>query len=474
MLPNGSIAGTDYTDTVTPRRHPHCHERLRAILTSPQTAVIVAQAWGDRSRIVVPDLAEGHWPCVSRAFTGCKGDDTVALVGHERWIATLTARPHGRRNHRAFAYLKGGAALSCLLPIGAFKLRGQKLDSTLPGRVFGAIPVVFGNERTAAPLRDTLVRSLQGEATATVTVETMVKRATTHERCPKAEWSIGHGGADQQVSRSGGSLSANDCYDRKISCLLLSVTDACNLRCKYCAPAEGSITFRRGALLSFKEMVALTRQAVGFGIDRVRLTGGEPLVRWGIVRLVAMLREISGLRDVAMTSNGILLSGLARDLRRAGLGGLTISLDTLDPKRFRDLSGGGDLRKVLAGIDAAVAEGFETITLNCVVEFSPDETDARQVAGFGRERGIDVRFIRRMGLHQGRLWPICEGDSGHCYRCNRLRVACDGRVSPCLFDDQSFSIRRYGIDGALRLAVGHKPATGLRCDVAHYEIGVNA
>ena len=266
-------------------------------------------------------------------------------------------------------------------------------------------------------------------------------------------------------------MSIYDRYDRRISYLRISVTDACNLRSKYGDLPEGSMSFRRGALLSFKEIVALTRQAVGFGIDKVRLTGGEPLMRWGIVRFVGMLSEIPGLRDFAMTSNGILLSGLARDLRRAGLGRLNISLDTLDPKRFRDLSGGGELRKVLAGIDAALAAGFETIKLNCVVEFSPDETDAKQVAAFGRERGLEVRFIRRMDLRRGRFWPVYGGEGGHCHRCNRLRVACDGRVFPCLFSDQSFSIRRYGIDGALRLAVAHKPATGLNSDLDLYTIG---
>ena len=265
-------------------------------------------------------------------------------------------------------------------------------------------------------------------------------------------------------------MSLCDRYDRRISYLRISVTDACNLRSKHCVPPEGIMSFRRGSLLSSKEIVALARRAVGFGIDKVRLTGGEPLVRWGIVRLVGMVSEIPGLRDLAMTSNGILLSGFARDLRRAGLGRLNISLDTLDPKRFRDLSGGRNLRKVLAGIDAAVAAGFDSIKLNCVVESSPDETDAQQVAAFGRERGIEVRFIRRMDFQQGRFWPVYGGDGGPCHRCNRLRVACDGRVFPCLFDDQSFSIRRYGIDGALRLAVAHKPATGPNSDVALYAI----
>jgi cyclic pyranopterin phosphate synthase len=150
---------------------------------------------------------------------------------------------------------------------------------------------------------------------------------------------------------------------------------------------------------------------------------------------------------------------------------LNISLDTLDPARFRDLTRGGNLSQVLGGIAAAMAAGFATIKLNCVVESSPDEIDARQVAAFGKERGLEVRFIRRMDLQQGRFWPVYGGEGGDCHRCNRLRVACDGRVFPCLFDGQSFSIRRYGIAGALRLAVAHKPATGLRSDVSFYAIG---
>ena len=262
-----------------------------------------------------------------------------------------------------------------------------------------------------------------------------------------------------------------DRFRRRISYLRVSVTDACNLRCNYCVPSCRVTWLDRSAILSFEEIEALARGALNLGIDKLRLTGGEPLVRRGIVKLVAMLGRIQGIKDFAMTTNGVLLADFAADLRLAGLGRLNISLDTLDPDRFREISRGGDLSRVLAGIDAAILAGFQRIKLNCVVESSREETDAQQVAAFGRERGLDVRFIRNMDLREGRFLPVYGGEGGHCNRCNRLRVTSDGRVFPCLFDPRSFSIRKYGIDGALRRAVADKPARGWRSDVSFYAIG---
>ncbi len=263
-----------------------------------------------------------------------------------------------------------------------------------------------------------------------------------------------------------------DRFSRKITYLRVSVTDACNLRCRYCMPAGGRPRLApSAAVLSFEEIATLVRGAVQLGVDKVRLTGGEPLLRPGIVELVAALAGIDGLKDFAMTTNGTLLAEHADDLHRAGLGRLNISLDSTDPQRFRELSGGGDLGRVLAGIEAARRAGFATIKLNCVVETSPDEPDAKSVAAFGRQSGIEVRFIRRMDMAQGRFWPVHGGEGGRCRDCNRLRVTSDGRVFPCLFDPRSFSIRRYGVVGALRRAVAHKPATGRGNDIPLYAIG---
>lgn len=251
-----------------------------------------------------------------------------------------------------------------------------------------------------------------------------------------------------------------DRFNRRIHYLRLSVTDLCNLRCQYCMPAEGVQLLPHQDILTFEEMTEVVREAVSLGIDKVRLTGGEPLVRRGIIDLVRMIGRVPGIKDYAMTTNGILLTESARDLRAAGIQRLNISLDTLDPERYREITRVGDLDKVLAGIEAARRAGFDQIKLNCVTEASSDEPDARQVAAFGRERGLEVRFIRQMDVNQGHFWQVQGGQGGHCTSCNRLRVSSDGKVYPCLFNDRAFDVRVLGIEEALRQAVEHKPESG--------------
>jgi cyclic pyranopterin phosphate synthase len=165
------------------------------------------------------------------------------------------------------------------------------------------------------------------------------------------------------------------------------------------------------------------------------------------------------------------LPELAVPLRRAGLHRLNISLDTLDPARFREITRVGDLQEVLAGIAAAVAAGFEPIKLNCVVNASPDEPDAQAVAEFGRTRGLPVRFIPRMDTVQGRFGRVVGGQGGHCAACNRLRVASDGRIFPCLFSDVSYPIRGMGARAALLAAVRGKPEAGTASSNRFYQIG---
>jgi cyclic pyranopterin phosphate synthase len=223
--------------------------------------------------------------------------------------------------------------------------------------------------------------------------------------------------------------------------------------------------------MSAGEITELVATAAALGVDKVRLTGGEPLLREGIVELVARIRPTNGLQDLAMTTNGLLLAPCALPLRQAGLDRVNISLDTLDPARFRKIACGGDLEQVLAGIRAAVFAGFRQVKLNCVIEASPDEPDARTVADFGRQQGLAVQFIRRMDLAAGRFWPVVGGNGGRCDRCNRLRVSCDGRVYPCLFSDLSYSIRELGVEAALRQAVGTKPAAGTRSSHTFSAIG---
>jgi cyclic pyranopterin phosphate synthase len=142
---------------------------------------------------------------------------------------------------------------------------------------------------------------------------------------------------------------------------------------------------------------------------------------------------------------------------------VNVSLDTTDPGRFREITGGGDLRAVLEGIEAARAAGLRPVKLNCVIEASPDEPDARGVAAFARERGLEVRFIRRMDRRAGTFGVVEPGGGGDCPRCNRLRLTCDGRVRPCLFSDLSFDARALGARGAIERAVAAKPAAGVPC-----------
>ncbi len=262
-----------------------------------------------------------------------------------------------------------------------------------------------------------------------------------------------------------------DRFKRKINYLRISVTDMCNLRCGYCMPAEGVKLLQHGHVLSFEEIVALTREAVSLGVDKVRLTGGEPLVRRDILTLVEMLGQIIGIRDFAMTTNGVLLPDYAADLKGAGIQRLNISLDTLDPVRYRAITRSGRVEHVLTGIEAALRVGFEKIKLNCVIDESPHEPDARAVADFGTEHGLEVRFIRRMDMAQGRFWRVFGGDGGHCVTCNRLRLSSDGKIYPCLFSDQAYDIRELGVRKALSLAVAGKPESGYKSNNRFYRIG---
>ena len=254
-----------------------------------------------------------------------------------------------------------------------------------------------------------------------------------------------------------------DRFGREINYLRVSVTDRCNLRCRYCMPPEGVPMLRHEDILSFEEIVDVVRTAVGMGVRKVRLTGGEPLVRRGITGLVQQLAAVSGIDDLAMTSNGTLLSRYAEDLAHAGLHRVNVSLDTLDAERFRELTCGGDVHEVLSGIDAAVAAGLTPVKLNCVAGASPVEADVEDVREFGRSKGLEVRAIRRMDFANGSFSVVEGGDGGDCVRCNRLRLASDGRIRPCLFSDLSFSVRELGPAGALEAAARAKPEAGGPC-----------
>jgi GTP 3',8-cyclase len=276
-----------------------------------------------------------------------------------------------------------------------------------------------------------------------------------------------------------------DTFGRVHDNVRVSVTDRCNLRCTYCMPED--VTFLpKDDLLSFEEIAHVVRVAVGLGVTKVRLTGGEPLMRRDLHKLVAMLSGVAGLRDVGLTTNGLLLSGQAEPLRRAGLRRLNVSLDTLDTGRFRKISRRDGLEQVLEGLAAAKAVGFEQIKVNAVAIRGFTEPDVVPLARYCRDNGFELRFIEYMPIGAepwerdkvlpagelldrleaafGSLTPptdldprapaleFCYADGGRvgiiasvtrpfCRQCNRLRLTADGKLRNCLFALEETDVR---------------------------------
>lgn len=253
-----------------------------------------------------------------------------------------------------------------------------------------------------------------------------------------------------------------DRYNRKIDYLRISVTDRCNLRCVYCMPEEGVELMPREEILSYDEIVAVVQDGIQKGITKVRLTGGEPLVRKDIVELVGKIAAIEGIQDLSMTTNGILLSKYAQQLKDAGLNRVNVSLDTLSPTRYAEITRGGDIEKVFEGIQAARKAGLAPIKINCVVFKNSDEKDAQEVAEFCLKEGLQIRFIHQMNLETGEFSQVEGGEGGDCKNCNRLRLTANGEIKPCLFNELAFAIKEYGVEGAYTKALEEKPKAGTK------------
>ena len=278
---------------------------------------------------------------------------------------------------------------------------------------------------------------------------------------------------------------------RPLRDLRLSVIEACNFRCPYCMPADRvpeDYGFNAATRLSFDEIETLVRGFVRLGVSKLRLTGGEPLLRRNLPELVARLAAIEGLSDIALTTNGSLLAGLAQPLRAAGLGRITVSLDAMDPTVFAALSGNrGDMADVLTGIDAAQAAGFAPIKLNCVVQRGVNDDQVLPLLEYARSHGHVLRFIEFMdvgtcnGWRRERVvpseelrdriharWPLRpldphyrgevasryafadgSGEIGFvssvsepfCGDCHRARVSADGALYTCLFASEGRNLR---------------------------------
>jgi cyclic pyranopterin phosphate synthase len=278
-----------------------------------------------------------------------------------------------------------------------------------------------------------------------------------------------------------------DQFNRPITYLRISVTDKCNLRCIYCMPERGLPWLPKSEILSFEEIAALVRVAASVGVKSIRLSGGEPLVRKGLDRLVGEIAAIDGIEDIALSTNALLLEEQIDDLVRAGLRRVNISLDTLRADRFMELARRPGLDRVLAGIEAAIDRGLVPLKINCVVMRGKNDDEIAEFAEWTKHRPVFVRFIEVMPVHEnldvqrdaymssdeilervrsiGDLQPS-NGPGGngparyfafpgapgavgvisplshdYCERCNRVRLTADGRLRLCLFGDYEIDLR---------------------------------
>ncbi|MEA3460433.1 MAG: radical SAM protein [Bacteroidota bacterium] len=252
-----------------------------------------------------------------------------------------------------------------------------------------------------------------------------------------------------------------DLFNREINYLRISVTDRCNLACTYCMPSEHIGRPGRAEMLSIQEIAEVVQTLAPLGISKIRLTGGEPLLRAGIEELVGMINEVEGIKELAMTTNGQGLAGMAQVLARNGLKRVNISLDTLDPVRYREITRGGEMRKVMKGIDASLEAGLIPVKINSVLTPDSDPVEMEALQEFCDTKGLELRFIRQMDLQSGKFWRVEGGQGGHCNFCNRMRLTVDGRFIPCLFSEKEYSIIDYGIVGAFEKAILNKPRKGM-------------
>lgn len=279
-----------------------------------------------------------------------------------------------------------------------------------------------------------------------------------------------------------------DNFGRSVDYVRLSITDRCDFRCVYCM-AEDMAFAPKADVLTLEELYQLAAALVGLGVRKIRLTGGEPLIRPNILSLVTRLGDLEGLEELAITSNGSQLQRLAPELKQAGVSRINISLDSLKPRRFRQLTRHGNLDQVVAGIDAAVACGFEAIRINAVILKGRNQDEVLDLVAFARERGIDIAFIEEMPLGHivehdreltlctsaelqqqvaarypltpagepaatagparyfhfddspSRVGFISPHSNNFCHLCNRVRITVEGRLLLCLGNEHSVDLR---------------------------------
>lgn len=265
-----------------------------------------------------------------------------------------------------------------------------------------------------------------------------------------------------------------DRYSRNITYLRISVTDRCNLRCIYCMPSKGVQLKDTNKILSYEEIVQVVREAAGIGISKLRITGGEPLVRRDICHLVESLKGISGIEEVSLTTNGVLLDRMAEGLKTAGLDRINVSIDTLDSQKYQEMTRGGDILRVLAGVEAAISAGFQNIKINMVILPRYNMSDIEKMESYCQEKGLVLQRINHYSLEDR---ESCSQDylaerPLSCDTCNRIRLTADGKFKPCLFSDEEYPVDFSDIPSSLKQAILNKPEHGLSCTVrGNWEIG---
>lgn len=284
-----------------------------------------------------------------------------------------------------------------------------------------------------------------------------------------------------------------DCLGRNINYLRISVTDRCNLRCRYCMPEEGIEKKFHTDILTLEEIYEVVKVCAGMGTDKVRITGGEPLVRKGLTGLIEKISATKGIKEVALTTNGVLLKKLARELKAAGLKRINISLDTLDAGKYEYMTRGGNIKDVLEGIEEALKVGLKPIKINTVLIKGFNEDEIGELLKLSLREDVDVRFIELMPIGQAAAFaseqylpssfvlerfkelepvesedksspakyyrlPGAKGRVGFinpishkfCSNCNRIRLTADGKLKPCLHTDLEIDTKKILRDDTIK------------------------
>ena len=281
-----------------------------------------------------------------------------------------------------------------------------------------------------------------------------------------------------------------DSFGRRINYLRISLTDRCNLRCRYCMPEEGIEKFQHEDMLTLEETYKIAEAFVELGIDKIRFTGGEPLVRKGIVGLVSRISKLKGIKDLAMTTNGTLLGKYAKELKEAGLNRVNVSLDTLDKDKYKEITRGGSIDRFWSGIEEARRVGLQPIKINTVLVGGFNEDEVLDLVNLTKDREIDVRFIELMPIGEAAGWaeekflpndfvldkvealePVekedisspanyykLPGGKGRvgiinpisckfCKNCNRVRLTAGGKLKLCLHSNKEIDMKKALRDG---------------------------